>query len=107
MLASPLKFASSMIMFTFIAVLHSVSDMQEENKLVRAVMRYMLFRQMQKPGVPVKREDLSKLIPSTYKSQRIHSLGRLVIQQAQAQFPRLFGMEMKEVDIRAPQGMYF
>lgn len=60
-------------------------------------MRFMLFRQMQKPGTPVKRDELSKLIPSTYKSQRIHQLNKTVIQKAQAKFPLVFGMEMKEV----------
>ena len=38
---------------------HSVT-MQEKEQLIGAVMRYMLFRQKQKPDQPVRREELAK-----------------------------------------------
>ena len=70
---------------------------QEKNKLVRSVMRFMLFRQQQKPGVPVKREELMKMVLADYKTGMKSRLGNYVIQQAMASFPAIFGLEMKEV----------
>ena len=60
-------------------------------------MRFMLFRQQQKPGVPVKRDELTKLVLAGYKTGAKSRLGNFVIQQAMARFPAVFGMEMKEV----------
>lgn len=65
-----------------------------------AVMRYMLFRQHQKPDQLVRREELSKLIQSRNKDggKRAGNLGTYIIANAQARFPVIFGMEMKMVE---------
>ena len=86
-----------------LASVRTLLSVQEEDQLVRIVMRFMLFRQMQKPGIPVKRDELGKVIPSTYKSQKIHNLFRVVVTKAQERFPPTFGMEMREVG--GQQGM--
>jgi hypothetical protein len=39
-------------------------QLQEEEKLVRDVMRHMIFRNQVKPDVPVPRADLAKLFPA-------------------------------------------
>ena len=71
---------------------------KEEAKLVRNVMRYLLFHQHQKPGVPVKRQDLTTIIMKSYKgSSRMKKLGTLIIKKAQADFASKFGMELKEI----------
>ena len=45
---------------------------QEEEKLVRDVMRHMVFRNQVKPDVPVPRADLAKLFPAQVQLQ-LHS----------------------------------
>lgn len=66
-----------------------------------SVMRYMLFRQHQKPDQLVRRDELSKLIQSNYKDggKRGGNLGTYVIAHAQAKFPVIFGLEMKMVEV--------
>ncbi|KAK9918094.1 hypothetical protein WJX75_001231 [Coccomyxa subellipsoidea] len=74
---------------------------EESDQLVAAVMRYMLFRQHQKPDQLARRDELSKLIQSRYKDggKRGGNLSGYVIAQAQARFPVIFGLEMKMVEI--------
>lgn len=75
--------------------------LQEEAQLVRAVVRFMLFRQAQKPGVPVKREELSKLILSNYANQRMTPrLTGYILRKADAKFVEAFGMEMAEISTK-------
>lgn len=65
---------------------------------MRSIMRYMLFLQHQKPGVPAKRQDLITIIMKGYRgSAKMKKLGGLIIKKAQAEFVKICGMEMKEV----------
>eukprot|EP00249_Psilotum_nudum_P010286 c22451_g1_i1 orf=348-974(-) len=57
-------------------------------------MRYMLFKNYQQPGVPVRREELTQLITKNYKAK---NLPNTVIQKAQLKFARIFGYEMREI----------
>ncbi|CAL8471342.1 g10884 [Coccomyxa elongata] len=80
---------------------HPHVSREEAEQLVASVMRYMLFRQHQKPDQLVRRDELSKLIQSNYKdgAKRGGTLGTYVISQAQAKFPVIFGLEMKMVEV--------
>ena len=73
--------------------------MQEEQKLMRGVMRHMLFRQKAMPDVPVPRNDLSKLILAGYNDTKKANMGNAVIALAQESFPKTMGMEMKELRV--------
>mmetsp|Transcript_33176 Transcript_33176/g.45957 ORF Transcript_33176/g.45957 Transcript_33176/m.45957 type:complete len:338 (+) Transcript_33176:197-1210(+) len=73
---------------------------QERDKLVSGVMRHMLFRQSSGGWGPVPREDLNKLVSLSH-GQRRHLAG-YVIALAQAKFPPLFGMEMRELERLRP-----
>ena len=73
--------------------------MQEEQKLMRDVMRHMLFRQKAMPNVPVPRNDLTKLILASYKDTKKANMGNAVITLAQESFPKTIGMEMKELRV--------
>ena len=83
------------------ARLNNRPNAQETEQLVASVMRYMLFRQQQKPDQLVRRDELSKLIQSNNKDggKRAGNLGTYVISQAQAKFPVIFGLEMKMVEV--------
>jgi hypothetical protein len=67
---------------------------EERDKLVAELMRYMLFKIHQHPGVPVKREELTQLITKNYRQR---NLPAVVITQAQKKFASIFGYEMKEL----------
>ncbi|KAH7290726.1 hypothetical protein KP509_30G061400 [Ceratopteris richardii] len=62
-------------------------------------MRYMLFKNHQQHGVPVRREELVQIITKTYKTR---NLSNHVIQRAQEKFRDIFGFEMREL-IRSRQ----
>lgn len=72
---------------------------QEEQKLLRDVMRHMLFRQRAMPDVPVPRNDLTKLILASYKDTKKANMGNAVIALAQESFAKTMGMEMKELRV--------
>ncbi|KAL2645080.1 hypothetical protein R1flu_012667 [Riccia fluitans] len=67
---------------------------EETKKLVAEVMRYMLFKNYQQPGVPVSRVDLVSLITKNYKQRYLPSH---VIVMAQKKLADVFGLEMKEL----------
>lgn len=67
---------------------------QEQDKLVREVMRFMIFRQSEKPEVPVPRGELSKITSSHKKAN-----GRFIIKLAQARFCKSMGLELKELKV--------
>ena len=73
--------------------------MQEEQKLMRDVMRHMLFRQKAMPDVPVPRNDLTKIILASYKDTKKANMGNAVIALAQESFPKTMGLEMKELRV--------
>ncbi|KAG6545055.1 hypothetical protein Mapa_013749 [Marchantia paleacea] len=66
---------------------------EETNKLVAEVMRHMLFKNYQQPGVPVSRVELTGIITKTYKQRYLSSH---VISIAQKKLLDIFGLEMKE-----------
>ncbi|CAM6120560.1 unnamed protein product [Calypogeia fissa] len=66
---------------------------EEMKKLVAEVMRHMLFKNHQQPNVPVRRDELARLITTTYKQ---HNLPTVVISQAQKKMLSIFGFNMKE-----------
>ncbi|KAH9301723.1 hypothetical protein KI387_013306 [Taxus chinensis] len=68
--------------------------LQERDKLVAEMMRFMLFKNHQHPGVPVKREELTQIVTKNYRQR---NLPNLAILQAQKQFASIFGYEMKEL----------
>ncbi|EIE19686.1 MAGE protein [Coccomyxa subellipsoidea C-169] len=74
---------------------------EESDQLVAAVVRFMLFRQHQKSDQLVRRDELGKLIQNTHRDggRRSGNVSAYVIAQAQAQFPVIFGLEMKMVEI--------
>nr|ABK24105.1 unknown [Picea sitchensis] len=72
---------------------------EERDKLVAELMRYMLFKIHQHPGVPVKREELTQLITKNYRQR---NLPAVVITQAQKKFASIFGYEMKELQRSRP-----
>lgn len=62
-------------------------------------MRFMIFHQHQKPGIPVKRQDLTAIIMKAYKGgSRKQRLASRIIAKAQAEFVSICGMELKEVN---------
>lgn len=63
-------------------------------------MRFLIFRQQQRPGVPVRREELTKIVLREYKGQRVTKLSSRILALAAARFPRAFGMELKEVTLK-------
>jgi len=72
---------------------------EERDKLVAEMMRYMLFKLHQHPGVPVKREELAQLVTKNYRQR---NLPAVVITQAQKKFATIFGYEMKELQRSRP-----
>lgn len=72
---------------------------EEVERLIAEVMRYMLFKNHQQFGVPVRREELVQLITKTYKTRNLSSF---IIQQAQGKFRNIFGFDMREI-IRSRQ----
>ncbi|XP_057865976.2 uncharacterized protein LOC131073519 [Cryptomeria japonica] len=67
---------------------------EERDKLVAEMMRFMLFKNHQHPGVPVRREELTQIVTKNYRQR---NLPNLVINQAQKKFASIFGYEMKEL----------
>ena len=83
------------------AVKHSKLQLllQEQEKLVREVMRHVLFRQKAQPDVPVPRNDLTKLILASYKDVKKSNVSNAIIALAQASFAKVMGMELRELRV--------
>ena len=71
------------------------------NALVRLAVRYMIFANSERPGVPISRAEVSKIISENSTSKN-KSIGPLVIACAQAKLAENFGLEMVEL-IKPPQ----
>ncbi|KAK9822858.1 hypothetical protein WJX81_005291 [Elliptochloris bilobata] len=69
---------------------------QEAEQLVAGVMRYMLFRQAQKPDQPVRREDIARQAMGKYQGMR---MAGPIIARAQEKFAAEFGLEMKQMEL--------
>lgn len=74
--------------------------MQEQEKLLREVMRLMLFRQKSQPDVPVPRNDLTKLILASYHSSKKTNVSNAIIALAQESFAKTMGLEMRELKVK-------
>ncbi|GAB4818583.1 hypothetical protein N2152v2_005629 [Parachlorella kessleri] len=74
---------------------------QELDGLVRHVMRHVLFLHSEKPGVPVSRAEVTKLVSGS-AAQKKHNMTGLVIALAQHKMLEVFGLELKEIT-KAPQ----
>jgi hypothetical protein len=74
--------------------------LQEKDKLVAEVMRYVLFKTHQNSDCPIKREELTRIVTKNY-CQRV--LPTLVINEAKDRLAATFGYEMRELQrTRAP-----
>lgn len=71
------------------------------NALVRLVVRYMIFANSERPGVPISRAEVSRIISENLASKN-KNVGPLVIACAQAKLAENFGLEMVEL-IKPPQ----
>lgn len=74
-------------------------SMEEQEKLLREVMRVMLFRQKAQPDVPVPRNDLTKVILASYKDGKKSNISNAIIALAQESFAKVMGMDMRELRI--------
>lgn len=83
------------------AVARAIST-QKADRLVAQVVRHMLFRHHGEPGVPVRREDLVKIVLANYR-QRRQLPGHIVV-RAQARLADVFGYEMRELERMAAHG---
>ncbi|KAL6614830.1 hypothetical protein ACP70R_037100 [Stipagrostis hirtigluma subsp. patula] len=80
-------------------------DIEEKDKLVAKVIRYMLFK-----SCPVTREELTGIVTKDYRhhvqpsldSASITGLVSLVIDEARDRFAATFGYEMRELQRTAP-----
>ena len=73
---------------------------QEIDKLVREVMRHLIFRMSEKPGVPVARGDLTKITSTQNKVK-----GGYIIKLAQQHFSAAMGLELKELKVPTEKDM--
>ncbi|MCL7034839.1 hypothetical protein MKW94_003085 [Papaver nudicaule] len=73
-------------------------SIEEKDKLVADVIRYILFKYHQS-GCPIKREELTSLVTKTYRQR---ALPALVIHEARDKLLSIFGYEMKELQRARP-----
>ncbi|KAH7683834.1 MAGE homology domain-containing protein [Dioscorea alata] len=69
-------------------------SLEEKDKLVAEVIRYVLFKTHQSGGCPIKRDELTQLITKNYRQR---SLPTLVISEAREKLSSIFGYEMREL----------
>ena len=72
---------------------------QEQENLMREVMRHMLFRQKAQPDVPVPRNDLTKVILASYKDTKKGNVANAIIALAQESFAKVMGMDLRELRV--------
>ncbi|MCD7473380.1 hypothetical protein HAX54_015212 [Datura stramonium] len=70
-------------------------SVEEKDKLVAEVIRYVLFMTEQSSGCPIKREELTQLITSNNYRQR--NLPAFVINEAKLKLSAIFGFELREL----------
>lgn len=75
-------------------LISEISMLQEKDKLVAEVIRYVLFKTHQSSGCPIKRDDLTQLITKNYRQRGLPSL---IINEAREKLSSIFGYEMKEL----------
>ncbi|XP_011626532.1 MAGE-like protein 2 isoform X1 [Amborella trichopoda] len=69
-------------------------SIEEKDKLVSEVIRYVLFKNHQNSGAPIKREELAQLITKNYRQRQLPSL---VINEARMKLNSIFGYELREL----------
>ena len=74
--------------------------LQEKDKLVAEVMRYMLFKTHQNSDCPIKREELTGIVTKNYRQR---ALPTLVINEAKDRLAATFGYEMRELQTEDPR----
>ncbi|KAI3834406.1 hypothetical protein MKW92_018562 [Papaver armeniacum] len=74
-------------------------SIEEKDKLVADVIRYVLFKNHQSSGCPIKREELTSIITKTYRQR---ALPALVINEARDKLSSIFGYELKELQRARP-----
>ncbi|RZC87753.1 hypothetical protein C5167_028206 [Papaver somniferum] len=74
-------------------------SIEEKDKLVADVIRYVLFKNHQTSGCPIKREELTSIITKTYRQR---ALPALVINEARDKLSSIFGYELKELQRARP-----
>ncbi|XP_072981971.1 uncharacterized protein [Typha latifolia] len=74
-------------------------SLQEKDKLVAEVIRYILFKTHQSSGCPIKREELTQIVTRNYRQR---ALPGLVINEAGEKLSSIFGYEMKELQRSRP-----
>lgn len=72
---------------------------QEKDKLVAEVIRYVLFKTHQNAGCPIKREELTQIVTKNYRHR---SLPGLVINEATQKLSSVFGYELRELQRSRP-----
>lgn len=68
--------------------------LQEKDRLVAEVIRYVLFKTQQNSGCPIKRDELTQLVT---KNHRQRALPGYVINVAREKLLNTFGYEMREL----------
>lgn len=68
--------------------------MQEKDRLVAEVIRYVLFKTHQSSGCPIKRDELTQIITKNYRQR---ALPAAVIDKAKEKLASIFGYELKEL----------
>ncbi|KAF7811812.1 melanoma-associated antigen 2 [Senna tora] len=74
-------------------------SLEEKDKLVGEVIRYMLFKTHQNSGCPIKRAELTQLVTKNYHQRH---LSALMINEAKEKLSSIFGYEMRELQRSQP-----
>ncbi|KAL6179466.1 hypothetical protein ACLB2K_050981 [Fragaria x ananassa] len=74
-------------------------SVQEKDKLVAEVIRYVLFKTHHNSGCPIRREELTQLITKNYRQR---NLPVMIINEAIAKLSTIFGYEMRELQRARP-----
>ncbi|CAL5401280.1 unnamed protein product [Camellia sinensis] len=74
-------------------------SVEEKDRLVAEVIRYVLFKTQQNSGCPIKRDELTQLITKNYRQR---ALPAFVINVAKEKLLSIFGYEMRELQRSRP-----
>jgi len=73
--------------------------LQEKDRLVAEVVRYVLFKTFQSSGCPIKRDELSQIVSKNYRQR---ALPAAVINEAKRKLASIFGYDLKELQRSRP-----
>ncbi|KAJ6930450.1 hypothetical protein NC652_014087 [Populus alba x Populus x berolinensis] len=74
-------------------------SIEEKDKLVAEVIRYVLFKNHQNSGSPIKRDELTQIVTKNYRHR---TLPAVVIDEAKHKLASVFGFEMRELQRARP-----